>query len=432
MISIATLMCHAPIVIPAIAGPRGRACTKTTSAMRQAAAQLVQATPDLLVVVTPHAERHPTAWGLAYGQRVSGSFARFGVPNVAAEFVGAPEAAGVVRDLAERVGIQSVPLPNEPLDHGALVPLHFVAAAGWAGPTLVISLPYPGSGTEERMGEVLRQAAQVRGEQWGILASGDMSHRLLPDAPAGYHPLAAEFDRRFVEALKTKDYARACSPDPELRALAAEDVVDSVKVACGATHFNTEGAKVLSYEGPFGVGYTEAILSDQSAPPNELLQIARAAIAQHLGVPGAPPDPLPDAWQKPRAVFVTLRKPDGDLRGCIGQLSPTRATMAEEVSHFAIAAASEDPRFPPLRPDELAELQIEISVLEPPETVPSADYLDPQRYGVVVTAGERRGVLLPNIDGVDTIEKQLRIACHKGMIDPAEQPTLQRFLVRKV
>ncbi len=432
MISIAALMCHAPIVMPEIAGARGRDCAATTTAMQRTAERLVEADPDLLVVVSPHAPRHPTAWGLHRGDTIHGSFARFGVPSVSAEFRGSPEAARAIARLAIEAGLSCTALSEEPLDHGALVPLYFMARAGWRGPTLVMALPYPGTGTEETMGQVLRRAAEHSGEQWAILASGDMSHRLLPDAPAGYHPRAAEFDRRFVDALRTKNYARACSPDPELRELAAEDVVDSVRVACGATDFDTQGAKVLSYEGPFGVGYTEAILSDRSSPPRALRDIARHALAQHLGVASEAPAELPPAWRKPRAVFVTLRTPDGELRGCIGQLSPTEQTMAAEVSRFALAAATEDPRFPPLRPEELDGLRIEISVLEPPEPIDSAAALDPKRYGVVVSRGHRRGVLLPNIDGVDTIGEQVRIACQKAGIALDENPDLQRFLVRKV
>jgi AmmeMemoRadiSam system protein A len=161
---------------------------------------------------------------------------------------------------------------------------------------------------------------------------------------------------------------------------------------------------------------------------NPLLTVARDALEAYPGR-YTPPE-LPDPYREARGVFVTLRK-HGQLRGCIGHLAPTRRTLAEEVATLAVAAGHEDSRFPPVTPEELPELDVEISILTPPEPT-TRDQLDPRRYGCIVTAGWRRGVLLPDLEGVDTVDDQIAICRRKGGIAPHEPVTLERFEVVKV
>jgi aromatic ring-opening dioxygenase LigB subunit len=141
--------------------------------------------------------------------------------------------------------------------------------AGWRKETLVIALPEVSDhATRQKFGELLNLVASQaceRGEKpWAIIASGDMSHRLTPGAPAGFHPRAAEFDRLVSTGVREGRYRDAVAIEEGLRGVAAEDVVESLEVACAATGFQNEGAKFFSYEGPFGVGYMEAVLFDTS------------------------------------------------------------------------------------------------------------------------------------------------------------------------
>lgn len=127
-------------------------------------------------------------------------------------------------------------------------------------------------------------------------------------------------------------------------------------------------------------------------------------------------------------AFVSIKK-NGDLRGCIGTIEPYRSNLAEEIIGNAISACSRDPRFDPIQPRELAELSISVDVLSEAEPVDSPAQLDVLRYGVIVAKGYRRGLLLPNLEGVDTVEYQLRIALSKAGISPSENYTIQRFEV---
>jgi AmmeMemoRadiSam system protein A len=319
-----------------------------------------------------------------------------------------------------------------------LVPLFFVRESGYRGPVVVVAPPFPGRQTEVLFGEVLREAARSVGERWAVLASGDMSHRLTFDAPLGFHPRAASFDEAFVEFVRTGDLRSAIGIDMTLADTAAEDVVQSTAVAAGAIGFRTRGLKVFSYEGPFGVGYLEALLySDRAeirhrAPPKQLVEIARDAIACELrGKPYTPPH-LDAPWHDARAVFVTLRNAAGELRGCIGRTEPVYATLAEEVVDCAVAAATRDYRMPAVEMDELPGLTIDIAVLDDPEPVEDRAELDPSRYGIVVTRGLRRGLLLPNVDGIESPAEQLRVALQKGGIQPSEPYRIERFTVSKV
>jgi AmmeMemoRadiSam system protein A len=128
------------------------------------------------------------------------------------------------------------------------------------------------------------------------------------------------------------------------------------------------------------------------------------------------------------AVFVCLKK-GGDLRGCIGTFQPTQETLAEEIAANAVSAACRDPRFPPVSEQELASLDISVDVLSEPEPVSDVSQLDPRRYGVIVKRGDRTGLLLPDLEGVDSVEQQLEIARNKAGISPHEPIQLFRFTV---
>lgn len=147
----------------------------------------------------------------------------------------------------------------------------------------------------------------------------------------------------------------------------------------------------------------------------------------------APPDDFlarfPQAARRAGA-FVCL-KARGQLRGCIGTTEPTRETLAVEIIENAVAAATRDPRFAPVGPDELHELAITVDVLSEPEPVADGTQLDHQRYGVIVRAGARHGVLLPDIEQIDSVQDQIATARQKAGISHDEVVELFRFEVMR-
>lgn len=163
-----------------------------------------------------------------------------------------------------------------------------------------------------------------------------------------------------------------------------------------------------------------------------LVKLARDAIETYVRDRRiiSPPSELTDEMKERAGAFVSIKK-HGQLRGCIGTFLPTKSNLAEEIIRNAIAAATEDPRFPPVREEELEDLQVSVDVLSQPEPVNDLSELDPKKYGVIVVKGPRKGLLLPDLEGVDTVEEQLRIAKLKAGILPEEDCEIYRFTVRR-
>ena len=444
-VKLAVLTPHAPILVPPVGGERRHKADATIRALRDVAARVVAAAPQAVVLVSPHSPRHATAFGIWRTARLAGTFEPFAAPETGVDLPNDRELADAIVAQARAGGVETWDIPRGELDHGALVPLWFLADAGWTGPTVVLSLNHPGAGGLEELGGAIAGAAAELGRRIVFVASGDMSHRLKPSAPAGHHPRAKEFDRAFITTLERGAYRDLFDLDAELQELAAEDVVDSTVIAAAAVGWDSAGHEVLSYEGPFGVGYGVAVLFDESAGSTasattatpqslaDLPRVARASLAAALaGAPDQPPAATTAELQPAHGVFVTLRHSDGNLRGCVGTLLPKFGSVVEETWRLAREAAFHDTRFAPVRAAELAGLRFEVSVLQPPELVLTETELDPQRYGLVVTADDdRRGALLPGISEIRTVARQLEIARRKGGIQPGERVRLQRFTVEK-
>jgi AmmeMemoRadiSam system protein A len=169
-------------------------------------------------------------------------------------------------------------------------------------------------------------------------------------------------------------------------------------------------------------------MNNESVP----VLLARASL-QHFLDKGSilpVPDQLADVVKGRAGVFVSLKKQD-QLRGCIGTFQPTRDSIASEIIYNAISAGTADPRFESVQIQELPELTISVDILGTPEGVDSIDELDPQKYGVIVRKGNRSGLLLPMLEGVDTVDEQLSIAMQKAGISPEEEIELYRFTVTR-
>jgi len=177
---------------------------------------------------------------------------------------------------------------------------------------------------------------------------------------------------------------------------------------------------------PRGIGDLSAAgLSVADGPAD----YARRCVEAFVGGRAAPAPPADRFYDTVAACFCSLKK-NGELRGCIGTLTPAEPSLGDEIARNAWAAAFRDPRFPPVVASELAALRYSVDVLSPSEPC-ERDDLDPRRYGVIAVAGARRGVLLPDLAGVDTVERQLAIVLQKAAIEPSARYTLERFTVRR-
>jgi aromatic ring-opening dioxygenase LigB subunit/AMMECR1 domain-containing protein len=446
MVVCAVLMPHAPILVPEVGGKKGDAAQASCQAMREAVACVMSFRPETLVLISPHSPRQPGAFGVWAGERLRGSLAQFGASRANVSLPNDTRLAQAIVTEAKSRDLATWMIHDRALDHGALVPLWFLAEAGWVGPTIVLSLSYSEEGGLVELGEAIATAAYSSHRHIAIVASGDMSHRLKPNAPCGFHPQAHQFDETFIRLVRDGEYHQIRNIPPELRALAAEDAVDSTLVAAAAVDWRTTGHKVLNYEGPFGVGYGVAILFAEeplladlrlapAANTNKegliLPALARQSVTAALrGRSELPPAATGQYLSAARGVFVTMHDRSSGLRGCSGTFLPVCANLVAETWRSARLAAFEDLRFPPVKADELPNLRFDVSVLHSIEKVSSTDELDPARYGVMVcTEDGRHGLLLPAIAEITTGLQQLSFARKKGQIEPDEPMILQRFQV---
>jgi AmmeMemoRadiSam system protein A len=165
---------------------------------------------------------------------------------------------------------------------------------------------------------------------------------------------------------------------------------------------------------------------------HDLLALAKASVETFVASKKtiSPPESLPPELSVKTGVFVCLKK-NGKLRGCIGTFMPMTENIAQETIKNALAAATQDPRFPPVTKDELPELEYSVDILSVPEQITDMSQLDPERYGVIVVSGNKKGLLLPDLDGVNTVEEQLRIARMKAGIMATEEIEIFRFGVQR-
>jgi len=443
-------MPHAPILVPEVGRERLQPAAASVAAMKLAATRLAARQPQAVVVISPHSPRKSGAFGLWGGSRLWGSFHQFGAPSVVVELPNDLRLRAEVIVQARQMGLRTWDIPNESLDHGALVPLWYFANAGWSGPTVVLSLNNPGEGQLSELGRALASAVARLNLRVALVASGDMSHRLTPDAPAGYEPRGRDFDDQFIACLRRGAYGELKLLDSDLQELAGEDVLDSTLVGLAAVDWQATGHEVLSYEGPFGVGYGVAVLFDAEAAvartdeaaqeercrqvwAETLPRVARDALRAALFETAEIVPPAEnDCLAVRRGVFVTILGPRGELRGCVGTLSPKCRNVVEETRHAVRAAAFSDGRFAPVTAEEFPGLRLEVHVLAPLEDVASETEFGPGHYGVVVTTADgREGCLLPGIPEVRTVQQQIDLARRKGGIQRGERVRLQRFETAK-
>ncbi|MEK7280869.1 MAG: AmmeMemoRadiSam system protein A, partial [Chloroflexota bacterium] len=366
---------------------------------------------------------HPNAMGVLTAPNCRGDLRRWGSHTPAVKYENEPSLVTALTQKcqAEGIPLRSIEERRYNLDHGVMVPMYFLGRGLGEVALVPLTFSWLPLSLHHSFGQVLGRVAQDSSKRVAIIASGDLSHRLIPDAPAGYHPQSHLFDERLTHAVARWDTAAILNLDPDLIDQAGECGLRSIVILIGALSEFKVKPQVLSYEGPFGVGYLVASLNIESGNPggqglHPLAQLAKEAVEHYVLHRKLLPLPNLSEEMKGRAgVFVSI-KMRGELRGCIGTFEPCHSSIAEEIIHNAISSACRDPRFPPVTKEELAHLSYSVDILTPPQPVSDIKDLDPKRYGVIVERGGRKGLLLPGLEAVNTVEEQILICCHKAGI----------------
>ncbi len=435
---------HPPIMVPEVGRDAIAEVRESIDAMAELTERVIRSGAETVVIISPHAPLKPDAFVAYDGPQLYADFANFRAPAATIHAQLDDELLNEITRIAAEQDLKTIRIRGVDLDHGTAVPLYFLQRYGWNGQVVALGYSFLTNEEHVRFGQCIRQAIERSGRPAAFIASGDLSHRLKLEAPAGYNPQAHLFDEEVVDAIRSCAPKRIVDLDPELRRMAGECGYRSMLVAIGVAQELEPSCEVINYEAPFGVGYLVAQLFAGSADvpsaeraPSPALQTGEElpALARHVvetfvtnGNVIEAPENLSELLSQRAGCFVSIKTRPGELRGCIGTIEPTKETLAEEIILNAISAATRDPRFTPVHEDELQGLKYSVDVLSQAEPVKLED-LDPKIYGVIVEdkAGVRRGLLLPNLKGIETAAQQVEIASRKAGIRAGDKIKLWRF-----
>lgn len=447
---------HPPLIIPEIGGGQEIKIKKTVDAYEKIAHRIAEIKPDIIVLTTPHSIMYSDYIHISPGRGAKGSFKEFGHGQIMMEVEYDTDFVQRLSLLSEENNIPAGIMgeKNKNLDHGTMVPLYFVNKYFNDYKLVRISISGLTYIDHYRFGKLIGKLSEKSGKNVVFISSGDLSHMLKDEGPYGYSEEGPVFDREVTQAMKNGDFLKFMKFDEEFCEAAAECGLRSFITMAGALDGKELKSELMSYEGPFGVGYAVAAYQvigndnnrnfDEVYNKEELAKIENlknvedcyvnlarktleSYVSNHKKIKKE--DGLDYELLKNKAgVFVSL-KLDGQLRGCIGTIAPTTNCIADEIIQNAISAGTEDPRFYPVSEEELPRIIYSVDVLGEPEVIKSMEELDPKRYGVIVTKGKRRGLLLPNLEGINTPSEQVNIALKKAGISEDESYSMERFEV---
>ena len=453
----AIMVPHPPIILPEVGRGEEEKISATDEAYRKAAAFVGKLEPETIVLLSPHSVMYADYFHISPGTGAKGNMGQFRASHVKIDVSYDSAFVRKLTDIASASGFPAGTMGerNPELDHGTMIPLYYINRYYTEYQLVRIGLSGLPLTDHYRLGQMIRQAADSLGRRVVVVGSGDLSHKLREDGPYGLSKEGPEYDERIMDVMGRAAFDELLDFDETFCDKAAECGHRSFCIMAGALDGLSVETQKLSHEGTFGVGYgvctylvtgndpsrccldvwrerQKRNLDEKRQKEDAYVRLARASVSSWVGEGKklALPEDLPVEMLRDRAgVFVSLHK-DGRLRGCIGTIQPARKNIAEEIVENGISAAVKDPRFSPVRPEELESLEISVDVLGEPEKIRSKDELDVKRYGVIVTKGFRRGLLLPNLDGVDTVDEQLRIALRKaGLSEWEKNFEMERFEV---
>lgn len=451
---------HPPMIVPDVGRGSEVQIKKTTQAYEMVAKQIAELAPDTIIITSPHSTMYSNYFHISPGKGTMGNFGNFRASQVKFDEDYDYELVNKLTELtfddAFPAGIEGE--QEKSLDHGTMVPLYFIRKFYTGGKIVRIGLSGLSLAEHYQLGMYIDEACEELGRRAVFVASGDLSHKLQDYGPYGFTPEGPEYDKRIMDVSGRAAFGEMLEFDDDFCDKAAECGHRSFVIMAGAFDGLSVEANVLSHEDVTGVGYgictfypkgedgerhfLQKLLKkveEDAAGSDAYVKLARLSLESFIksrkkiriddDIPEDLMTELPEEiFSKQAGAFVSIHK-NGQLRGCIGTIAPTTDCIAQEIINNAISASTRDPRFDPITEDELKWLEINVDILGEPENIESKEQLDVKRYGVIVSCGYRRGLLLPDLEGVDDVDTQIAIAMRKGGIKETDDYTLQRFEV---
>ncbi len=453
-------MPHPPIIVPEVGRGEEKKIQSTYDACESVGKEIAELKPDTIIVITPHGTMFSDAISLSFESSISGSLKQFRAPEVSMNFDIDLDLTLRIMDKSDENDIPTAKITRNfikkygreyELDHGTIVPLYFIGNK--YSTFKLVHITYGGLSPMQlyRFGKVIKEAVEESNKNVVFIGSGDLSHRLKDEGPYDYSPFGEKFDKEIISLLTKGDVAGVFNINSEMIENAGECGLRSYYIMLGAMAGNDIKGELLSYEGTFGVGYAVMKFELESSDRDILSEItkekrkkyiertnnedvyvrlARESLTHYL-IEGnfmeVPNYVTEEMINSKRGVFVSLKK-FGALRGCIGTIFPVTDSIAEEIMRNAIEAGEGDPRFSAVSEGELEDIVFSVDVLTEPIEA-SIEELNPKRYGVVVRSGRKTGLLLPDLEGVNTVEEQISIVLKKASISTNEKYSIEKFEV---
>ena len=447
---------HPPMIVPQVGKGSEKQIQKTIRAYESVAAEIAELQPETLIITSPHATLYADYFHISPAEYATGDFGSFRAPEIRFRKNYDTELVKKICALAKEKGFPAGILGERDrhLDHGTMVPLYFTEQQYTDYKLVRIGLSGLSLADHYAFGMIIREAVEQSGRKTVLIASGDLSHKLQTYGPYGFAKEGPEYDRRIMDAAGRAAFGEMLEFEERFCDKDAECGHRSFVIMAGALDGMNVEAKVYSHEDVTGVGYgicsfhpmsmnedrkfldryrtaQEEKLNQRRNREDPYVRLARETVESYVlerSLSDVPEWATEEMKQNRAGVFVSIHK-EGRLRGCIGTFLPARENIAREIISNAVSASTRDPRFSPIEPEELKWLEINVDVLTTPEKINSKEDLDVRKYGVIVSNGSRRGLLLPDLDGVDTVDEQVEIARKKGGIRENDPITLERFEV---
>lgn len=453
-------MPHPPIIIPEVGRGEEKKIKKTYDACARVGLEIAEIKPEVIIVVTPHGTMFSDAIALSFENSISGSLKQFGASKVSMNFEIDMDLTQKIMDKSDENNIPTVRATSSnlkrygreyELDHGSIVPLYFVKDK--YNSFKIVHITYGGLTPIQlyKFGKLIKESVEESNKNAVFIGSGDLSHRLKDEGPYDYSPYGEKFDKEIISLLTNGDVAGVFNINLEMIENAGECGLRSYYIMLGAMDGNEIKGELLSYEGTFGVGYAvmkfelkssdrdvlSEITKEKRKKYNErvnnedtYVRLARESLTHYLtegNLMDVPSYVSSEMINNKSGVFVSLKK-FGALRGCIGTIFPITENTSKEIIRNAVEAGEGDPRFSNVLFGELEDIVFSVDVLTKPIATLKEE-LDPKKYGVVVRGGGKSGLLLPDLEGVSSIEEQISIVLNKASISPNENYSIEKFEV---
>ena len=455
MIKACYMVPHPPMIIDKIGKDDIKKIQDTYDAYDSIAKEIAEMDIDTIIVSSPHTILYNDFFHILDSSNLSGSFKEFGYEDIHFEESNDFELVSKIDELCKRDNFPSGIINDNSyeLDHGTMVPLYFINKYLGDYKLVVIGISGLSYVDHYKMGKIINEAVELLDKNVVYIASGDLSHKLQEYGPYGFIEEGPIYDKEIMDVMSKGEFDRLLEFDPNMVEKAAVCGHKSFIMMAGFLDGIDVKSKFYSHQDITGVGYgicsyfpiveddnrlflDKYLLKEKDrlnkiySNSDSYVLLARKTIYEYIkNNKIIDIDDIDNELLDNKAgVFVSIHK-FNDLRGCIGTISSTTDCIAKEIINNAISASTKDFRFDPIREDELDYLEINVDVLLEPEIILDKNMLDVKKYGVIVSCGNKRGLLLPELDGVDTIDDQISIAMRKGNINKNDNYMLERFEV---